>query len=168
MRVQAALASLPARHRECLTLYYLEGKNISEAAGLLGISETAFKTRMHRARKVLRSELTTRMEVSLEQLRPPSTLVSSIMLALPAKPLALSAGSGFLGSLLKSSGLLGETVSGLVAFMVWLPFVPLLLVGVSNQLEAWTACIYGWPSGSGETSGLPSISPKDRGMKPGN
>ena len=34
------MAELPATHRECLVLFYLEGKSGAEAAATLGISET--------------------------------------------------------------------------------------------------------------------------------
>jgi RNA polymerase sigma-70 factor (ECF subfamily) len=55
--LRQALADLPAKHRECLVLFYLEGKSGVEAAAALGISETALRVRLHRARAALREQL---------------------------------------------------------------------------------------------------------------
>jgi RNA polymerase sigma factor (sigma-70 family) len=55
-----ALESLPPIHRECLALYYLEKRSIAQAAEVVGISESAFKVRLHRARNTLREVLTDR------------------------------------------------------------------------------------------------------------
>lgn len=77
------LADLSDQHRECLVLFYMEGKNIREAAGILGISETAMKTRLHRARAALRGRLETELENSISQLGPRSDLSMAIMPLLP-------------------------------------------------------------------------------------
>ena len=52
-----ALAALPQENRICVTLYYLEGYSVRETAKLLGITESAVKNRLMRARAKLRSEL---------------------------------------------------------------------------------------------------------------
>lgn len=89
------LAELSPQHRECLVLFYLEGKSVSEASALLGITETAFKTRLHRARRVLRGQLEERIEQGLEGLSPRKNFVASVMFLLPQKPLGwLGAGGG--------------------------------------------------------------------------
>src|SRR5438270_1686389 len=41
--LRQTLAELPAGHRECLVLFYLEGRSGAGAAAALGISETAFR-----------------------------------------------------------------------------------------------------------------------------
>jgi RNA polymerase sigma-70 factor (ECF subfamily) len=89
--LRETLAGLPAIHRECLVLFYLEGKSIAEAADVLGLSETAFKTRLHRARAALRTELENQLETDLTRLRPSPGMASMIMLALPLGKPALSA-----------------------------------------------------------------------------
>ncbi len=83
--VRQALAELPPIHRECLVLYYLEGKSGAEAAGILGLSESAFKTRLHRARGALRSLLEARLEASMERLRPSNRLPGAVMFAIAAQ-----------------------------------------------------------------------------------
>ena len=52
-----ALRQLPADHRICVTLYYLEGYSVKETAKMLGITESAVKNRLARARTRMRSEL---------------------------------------------------------------------------------------------------------------
>jgi RNA polymerase sigma-70 factor (ECF subfamily) len=87
------LAELPILHRECLVLFYLEGKNIREAAGVLGISESAMKTRLHRARVELRGRMEERLEESLVQLSPRKNLSAIIFPLLPAMPLGAGLGA---------------------------------------------------------------------------
>ncbi|MFO0840667.1 MAG: RNA polymerase sigma factor [Phycisphaerae bacterium] len=55
--VRNAVRSLPAAHREVVRLRELAGASTSETAGELGISESAVKLRLHRARRALRPRL---------------------------------------------------------------------------------------------------------------
>lgn len=55
--LEAALARLPEQHRTVVVLRDVYGMNIEEIAKQLGISETAAKVRVHRARKRLRDML---------------------------------------------------------------------------------------------------------------
>src|ERR1017187_1286418 len=77
--LRQTLAELPAAHREGLVLFYLEGKSGAEAAATLGISEAAFRVRLHRARGVLREQLEAKLETSLRELRPARSLVPAVM-----------------------------------------------------------------------------------------
>lgn len=52
-----AVAALPEENRLCVTLYYLEGYSVKETAKLLGITESAVKNRLMRARARLKAEL---------------------------------------------------------------------------------------------------------------
>jgi RNA polymerase sigma factor (sigma-70 family) len=103
--LRQALAELPAAHRECLVLFYLEGKSGTEAAATLGVSEVALRVRLHRARAVLRERLEERLAESLEQLRPAKALAPAIMTAVLAastsKSAAAGAGAGALGAFAK-------------------------------------------------------------------
>ncbi len=54
-----ALTTLPERTRLCVTLHYIEGYSIRETARIIGTTETAVKSRLFRARQLLRDELTT-------------------------------------------------------------------------------------------------------------
>ena len=52
-RTMTAIAELPARLKDVLVLRAIEGLSQAEVAGLLGVSEKAVETRLHRARTKL-------------------------------------------------------------------------------------------------------------------
>jgi RNA polymerase sigma factor CnrH len=52
-RTVSAIAQLPARLKEALVLRTIEGLSQAEAAEILGVSEKAIETRLHRARAQL-------------------------------------------------------------------------------------------------------------------
>lgn len=60
-QLREAIADLPERYREIVTLRDVEGRGTEETARLLGESENAVKIRLHRARIALRSLLDARM-----------------------------------------------------------------------------------------------------------
>jgi RNA polymerase sigma-70 factor (ECF subfamily) len=66
-QVRAALARLPGRDAEILLLKYQERWSYRQIASLLGISESAVDTRLHRARERLRKSL----EIFSPQEAPP-------------------------------------------------------------------------------------------------
>ena len=96
--LRQTLAELPAAHRECLVLFYLEGKSGADAATALGISEAALRVRLHRARAAMRERLEEKLEGSLAQLRPARTLVPSIMAGVLASSSAKAATAGGIGA----------------------------------------------------------------------
>ena len=53
----AIVGTLPPKYRAVIHLYYYEGYNQEEIAGILGIARTAVQTRMQRARTMLEKEL---------------------------------------------------------------------------------------------------------------
>lgn len=55
--VRSAVDGLPARLREVVMLYYLDERTIDETAEALGLGRENVKSRLHRARKLLRSRL---------------------------------------------------------------------------------------------------------------
>lgn len=70
-RLRAALATLPPLSRVIVFLREMEGLSTREVASVLRISEDNVKTRLHRARTLLRAQL---MDVSSASARwPPST-----------------------------------------------------------------------------------------------
>ncbi|MGH7617054.1 MAG: sigma-70 family RNA polymerase sigma factor [Gemmatimonadaceae bacterium] len=56
-QVASALAQLPEEHRSVATLYFIEERSYQEVADLLGIPLGTVRSRLHRARKALRSRL---------------------------------------------------------------------------------------------------------------
>jgi RNA polymerase sigma-70 factor (ECF subfamily) len=127
--LRQTLEELPAAHRECLVLFYLEGKSGAEAATALGISEAAFRVRLHRARGLLREQLEAKLETSLRELRPAKSLVPSVMV-------------GVLGSSSAKAATAGATALGALAkfapFTFVLSFLPFLFM-LPGFLVAWLA-----------------------------
>lgn len=127
------LAELPAAHRECLVLFYLEGRSGVEAAATLGISEAALRVRLHRARAALRERLEQRLADSLGKLGPGRTLVPAIMAGVLASSSAKAAIAGGAGV---------SVVGTLVKFapLQWLlPFFGLIACLPGLVLSAWLA-----------------------------
>ena len=81
-----SFAKLPTIHREALTLFYVEGKSIAEASSALGISEQTMRTRLHRARTSLRTQLEQMLEESLSDLQPSKGFTRSVLVLLPLAP----------------------------------------------------------------------------------
>ena len=52
--LSGVLAQLPARQREALALFYVEGLNVAEVAASMGISDGAVKFHLHEGRERLR------------------------------------------------------------------------------------------------------------------
>ena len=96
--LRQALAGLPAAHRECLVLFYLESKSGAEAAAALGISESALRVRLHRARAALREQLEERLGQSLQQLRPSRPLSRAVMGTILTSSSAKMAGGAGIGA----------------------------------------------------------------------
>lgn len=121
--LRQTLAELPASHRECLVLFYLEGKSGAEAAAALGISEAALRVRLYRARAAMRERLEEKLESSLAGLRPAKTVIPAVMAVVLASSSAKAATGGTLavGAGAKMVSVLGKTF-----LFSW--FVPLLLV----------------------------------------
>ena len=122
--LRQTLAELPAAHRECLVLFYLEGKSGAEAAATLGISEIALRVRLHRARAALRERLEEKLEGSLANLRPAKTFVPAVMAGVLASSSAKAVTAGGIGA-----AILG-TLAKFTPFK-WLftlfAFIPLIL-----------------------------------------
>ena len=55
--LDAAIAALPVDQRAALVLRDVEGLSTAQAAAVLGLREAAFKSRLHRARELLRAGL---------------------------------------------------------------------------------------------------------------
>jgi RNA polymerase sigma-70 factor (ECF subfamily) len=56
--VAEALAALPQKHREVVTLVDIDGLSYQEAADVLGVPRGTIMSRLHRARARIRSRLT--------------------------------------------------------------------------------------------------------------
>ncbi|HEY1172306.1 MAG TPA: sigma-70 family RNA polymerase sigma factor [Verrucomicrobiae bacterium] len=137
--LQKTLTQLSPVHRECLVLFYLEGKSGEEAAKALGISESAFRVRLLRAKGALREKLELALDESLTKLRPSKPLVPAIMLSIltasSAQAAVTGAGLG-LGAKVFSSVSKSVLPSLLAPFLGLIGLLPgMLLAWRSRQLE---------------------------------
>ncbi|MFE1576835.1 RNA polymerase sigma factor [Streptomyces fradiae] len=57
LQIQAGLAALPPLEREVLILFHLEDLSLASCAEVLGVPAGTVKSRLHRARRMLRSHL---------------------------------------------------------------------------------------------------------------
>lgn len=60
--LQSLISSLPTKLREVLALYSVQELTLSEIAEVLGISESAVRSRMFRAREILKEKLSAALE----------------------------------------------------------------------------------------------------------
>ncbi len=123
-----SFATLPAVHREALTIFYLEDKSLREATAVLGISETALKTRLFRARAALRQQLEQNLETSLERLEPSKDFSRSVLAILPIAPNGMVGAGGLVA-------VIGKAFSSL-AFALWMT---VLSASVFSWLMMWFA-----------------------------
>ena len=107
-----SFAKLPAIHREALTLFYVEGKSIAEASAALGIAEQTMRTRLHRARTALRTQLEQMLEESLSDLQPSRGFTRSVLVLLPMSPKGAIGAGGALA-------VFGKLFAGL-SFALWM------------------------------------------------
>lgn len=126
--LRATLEALPAKHRECLVLFYLEGKSGEEAAKALGITEAAFRVRLHRAKGALREQLEQTLTESLEKLRPSSGLAAGVMGAVLASSSAKAATAGAGATV--TGGALGKLFpfGGALPYFSWAALAPTFLL----------------------------------------
>ncbi len=68
--VEAELSALPAAYRTVLVLRDVEGLSTAEAASCLDVSEDVIKTRLSRARAMLREGITSRAGITLASIFP--------------------------------------------------------------------------------------------------
>ncbi|KFL37464.1 RNA polymerase sigma factor [Arenimonas donghaensis] len=97
----AVIDSLPAESREVLLLYYREGQNSRQVAGLLGLQDAAVRKRLQRARDRVRVELLDRLGHFARGTAPGVAFTSAVALALavaaPPAAAATALGVGALG-----------------------------------------------------------------------
>lgn len=78
----AVLDTLPDDTREVVTLFYREGHSSTQVASLLGLSDTAVRKRLSRARATLRTSLLDRFGDAARQSAPGVAFTGAVMTAL--------------------------------------------------------------------------------------
>ena len=136
--LRQTLAELPAAHRECLVLFYLEGKSGAEAAATLGISEAALRVRLHRARAALRERLEENLEGSLANLRPAKTLVSSVMAGVLASSSAKAVTAGGIGAAIFGTLAKFTPFKWLFTLFAFIPLIlPVIMILPGLLFQRW-------------------------------
>ena len=95
--VAGTIERLPVDAREVVTLYYREGRSITQVAALLGLSEPAVRQRLSRARARLRDDLLERAGDEFRASAPGGAFVAGVAAALtvgaPAASVAATMGT---------------------------------------------------------------------------
>jgi hypothetical protein len=137
--LRQTLAELPDAHRECLVLFYVEGKSGADTAAALGISESALRVRLHRARGAMRERLEEKLEGSLGKLRPANTLAPGVMAAVLGSSSAKAATAGgvgtAIGGVFTKIGL-SKWLVPFASFFSFFIFLPMFLISwLFSQME---------------------------------
>ena len=100
------IAALPEDARETLLLYYREGQNSRQVAGLLGLSDEAVRKRLSRARADIRAELLQRFGTFAQASAPSAAFASAVAGMLTGIAPMSSAAAG-IGGAIAGSGAIG-------------------------------------------------------------
>jgi RNA polymerase sigma factor (sigma-70 family) len=83
LSVRKAIASLSERNQLTVTLYYIDGLSYAEIGNFLSVSESAVKSRLHRARKQLKEELISMVGSSFSRHKLPEDFPEKIRSVIP-------------------------------------------------------------------------------------
>lgn len=115
MMLEHALMRIPAEYREPLVMYYRQDKSIPQVAVCLNLNESTVRTRLHRARQMLRDEIAERIEKTIEHSAPGKAFTKTVMLAVGGAAIGVSAGANAASAV--ANGAVTATSSGMAAFM---------------------------------------------------
>jgi RNA polymerase sigma factor (sigma-70 family) len=93
-----AFDELPDETRELLTLYYREGRSVSQVASLLGLGEAAVKKRLERGRDALREAVRARFEQIVVRSAPSVAFSASVAAAIAVSAPSTAAAAGTAGA----------------------------------------------------------------------
>jgi RNA polymerase sigma-70 factor (ECF subfamily) len=85
LSVRKAISSLSERNQLTVTLYYMDGLSYVEIGNFLSVSESAVKSRLHRARKQLKEELISMVESSFSKHKLPENFPEKIRSVIPGE-----------------------------------------------------------------------------------
>lgn len=80
--MQQALMRIPQDYRDVLILFYRQQQSVQKVAELLELTESNVRTRLHRGRELLREELASRIEKTLERTAPGKQFTKAVMVAI--------------------------------------------------------------------------------------
>lgn len=112
--LEQAIMQIPAEYREPLVMFYRQHQSTRDVAESLGLNESTVRTRLHRARQMLREEIAARLERTLEQTAPGQTFTKTVMAGIVSGLAASAAGTA---SAAASTAAAGTATTGLAAVM---------------------------------------------------
>ena len=113
--LEQALMQIPAKYREPLVMYYRQEKSTREVAIGLELKESTVRTRLHRARQMLREEIATRLERTLERTAPDTQFTKAVMVAVGGAAIGMSASASAASTAANAAGTGAST--GIAAVM---------------------------------------------------
>ncbi len=91
LMLEQAIMGLPPKYREPLVLFCRQQQSTRQVAEVLGLTEATVRTRLHRARSLLREQVAERLERVLGQTGPREDFTKAVMLAVGTVPMAMAA-----------------------------------------------------------------------------
>ena len=110
--VSDALTRIPQNYREPLVLFYRENQSVRAVAALMGLTEATVRTRLHRARKMLRDQVESRIETTLKKTAPGPAFARSVMGAVGAGLAAGAAGTATAAGVTAATGATASLLTG--------------------------------------------------------
>jgi RNA polymerase sigma factor (sigma-70 family) len=92
--LEKAIMSIPEEYREPLVMFYRNQKSTHQVAMELGMNESTVRTRLSRARQMLREEVARQLECTLERSAPGKRFTRAVMVAVGAAGIGLTVGTG--------------------------------------------------------------------------
>jgi transposase-like protein len=105
--LEQAMMRIPVEYREPLVMFYRQHQSTRQVAESLGLNESTVRTRLHRARQMLREEIAARLERTLEQTAPGKAFTKAVMAGIGA---GLAAGAA--GTASAAAAMTGATGTG--------------------------------------------------------
>lgn len=102
--LEKALLKIPVEYREPLVMYYRQEKSVREVAIGLDMNESTVRTRLHRARQMLREEIAARLERTLERSAPDKSFTKAVMLAVGGTAVGMAASASAAAATANAAG----------------------------------------------------------------
>jgi RNA polymerase sigma factor (sigma-70 family) len=116
--LEQAMMRIPVEYREPLVMFYRQHQSTRQVAESLGLNESTVRTRLHRARQMLREEIAARLERTLEQTAPGKTFTKTVMAAVASGLAASAAGTASAAAVTTAAAGTGASAAtGLAAVM---------------------------------------------------
>jgi RNA polymerase sigma factor (sigma-70 family) len=101
--LRRTLSEMPASYREPLVLFYREERSVAEVARQLDLTEDTIRQRLSRGRAMLREEIATLVESTLERTKPGTLFTMGVLVALPMVSASTASAALAAGAMSKNS-----------------------------------------------------------------